>query len=110
MSLDASKCLSELREILVFARKQGLSARLRELLEYLSSYGNPEDESKTICRLSRDWAPHSLRFAIEERQPDGSYRFWFNGGLVYHEAKSDGTGPLATVVGPMPKADWLIHT
>jgi hypothetical protein len=57
--------------VMKFAEEMGLKDQLEEQLDYLGNYGEQEgcryDKSTgagTICRLYKDFAPHSFKFIM----------------------------------------------
>jgi len=103
-----------------FARAIGMAEQLQERLDYLANFACRDSEGncdpcKTRCKLSPDrpiglHTPHpdNFYFVMERRQPDGSYRFWFNGGLIFHGLK--GHYERGGSVHLEPTAGWEIHT
>lgn len=71
-------------KVVAFAKHAGLEVVLQEQLDYLASYACHNDESHTRCLLGWDFAPNSFAFLMERKQPDGEYKRWFNGGLIFH--------------------------
>ncbi len=63
--------------------------------------------------LYKDFAPLSFGFNIETKQDDGTWKFWFNGGLIFH-GRHDGGGsggaPSFAVSLTAVDEDWSIHT
>ncbi len=78
-------------------------------LDYLDAYGGSvseaDDRSWYRVQLGRDWAAHS--FSLTWKRLDvvtGTYRYAFNGGLIWHGGPGD---PLSVTVTPQ----WFgIHT
>lgn len=107
----AEKHLEEVRQ---FADKAGLRADLEAILARLASWGHTD---KSRCVLLKDFAPMSFAFHIERLMEDGTYKFNFNGGLIYHgphDGFGDGSAPsfsvdLGSIFGPQ-KPGWSIHT
>ena len=57
--------------------------------------------------------PHSFYFKMHRLLPDGTYKFWFDGGLIYHGPgqPGDGSAPAFSVeVGGPEGPHWSIHT
>lgn len=77
-----------------FAKQTDRLQQLQDRLDYLANYG----QSETRCRLYSDFAPHSLGFVMERKDGDG-WRYWFNGGLIYHGSHDD-----------RGKGGWSVHT
>ena len=49
---------------------------------------------------------------MQRKQPDGSYKYWFEGGLIYHgphDGYGSGQNPTLSVC-VNPTDDWAIHT
>jgi hypothetical protein len=100
-------------EVIVFADHVGARDRLQRQLDRLAAFSG--DESTTRCLLHRDFAAHSFAFLIETRSADGSWRTWFNGGLIYSGPGQplDGSFPALTVSLDRASGvehDWSIHT
>ncbi len=70
------KCQEHYDKVVAWAHQNYCLEKLKEKLDYLTTYA----DSKCVCELYSDFAPHSFEFAIIK---DG--KFWFNGGLIYHE-------------------------
>jgi len=99
-------------EVLAFADKIGMSEQLEGRLQYLNTYAENEEQGKTCCRLFKDFAPYSYFFIMEIRQLDGSFRQWFNGGLIFHgkhDNGGDGSYPTLSMC-LAPTDGWSIHT
>lgn len=99
--------------VIEFAERVGLRQQLEGRLRYLEHYAtSPDDPGKTRCRLFKDWARYSFEFVMDLRQPDGTYRQWFNGGLILHGADDGfGSGGAPTFsVCIEPTTGWEIHT
>lgn len=110
--LDGSLCTQRLKETLLFARERGLSKQFRERLQYLSTYAENDEKDSTLCVLYNDWAPHSFRFTVKRRQPDGSFKARMSGAFIFHDAGDSGVGQptLSVRVGDSSRAEWSIHT
>lgn len=74
------------------AESNGSLDDLIEQLEYLHVYGGIKDPEKYRVSLGYDWAGFGVVW--EMRNGDDEYKFFMNGGLIYHE--SDGR--------------WSVHT
>ncbi len=111
MPLDV-RCPEHLQAVRAFADSLGQEARadLEEKLSYLDRYGG---DGRTVCRLIKDFAPHSFAFLML-RTPEGggAPAVWFNGGLIYHGLGSTGGAfpTLAVEVAYDPRPHWSIHT
>jgi len=89
----------------------GLEKKLQEKLDYLGGYACHETPEDTRCRLFQDRAPLSFEFVMEKRQPDGTYKRWFNGGMIFYGAGDQGFGaPQFSVRIGNLDAGWSIHT
>jgi hypothetical protein len=107
----AEKHLQDVRDQ---ADKLGLREDLEAVLARLSTWGHRE---KSRCVLFKDFAPLSFAFNIEALLEDGTYKFDFNGGLIFHgphDGFGDGGAPsfsvdLGSVFGEQ-KPGWSIHT
>ncbi len=106
------ECQEHFDTVMLFAAENGLQHKLAERIEYLAYYAENGDVGKTRCSLFYDFAPNSFTFTIERRQVDGSYQYWFNGGLIFHDAGSSGSEyPVLSVrVGDTNESDWGVHT
>lgn len=102
----------QLREAFKVARGLGMSDQLKQQLRYLDDYAEHGDRGRTQCRLWDDFAPHSFYFVMKRRQEDGSYKRWFNGGLIFHGAHDNGGdgGAPTFSVSLTPASGWKIHT
>ncbi len=107
-----------LAEVRAFAERTGQLQNLEEKLAYLDTYAcrvqeDLIDRTLTRCLLARDHAPYSFDFTMQRQDPaTGEYRYWFNGGCIYH-GPHDGFGSGAAptyAVAITPSAGWLIHT
>ena len=98
--------------VMLFAAEHGLQHKFGDRIKYLSTYAEHGDVGKTRCRLGWDFAPQSFSFTMEKRQGDGEYVYWFNGGLIFHQANSNGVeNPVLSVrVGAHLESDWGVHT
>ncbi len=78
-------------------------------LDFLDAYGGAISEGDGRRRfrvaLGRDWAPHSFSVVWEQLDlQSGTYRYAFNGGLIWHGGPDD---PLCVSLTPQ----WFgIHT
>ncbi len=102
----------QLRGAFKVARANGLGEQLKKQLRYLNNYAEHGDVGRTQCRLWDDFAPHSFYFVMKRRQEDGSYKRWFNGGLIFHgihDNGGDGGAPTFSV-SLTPATGWKIHT
>ena len=103
-----------LTEVRAQADKLGLREKLEVQLKRLENYANhPDKPDANRCVLYKDWAPLSFGFNIEAKQPDGTYKFWFNGGLIFHgshDRGGDGGAPTFSVSLVAVDEDWSIHT
>jgi hypothetical protein len=105
-------CPEHLEAVRAFADRLGPDARqdLEAQLAYLAGYGG---EGASVCRLAKDFAPHSFRFTLLRPRPAGGPPvFWFDGGLIYHgPGSSGGQYPtLAVDVSGDPRPHWSVHT
>ena len=65
--------------------------------------------NKTRCNLFKDFAPNSFYFEWQ-RRVDGEWKFWMNGGLIFH-GNDDGCGGPPTFSVNLERTDgWSIHT
>ena len=102
----ASGALAEARE---FAEAHGLGGNLEAKLNYLASYAGGKT---TRCRLFKDFAPLSFEFTMERLRPDGTWEYWFHGGLIFHgdhDGHGSGASPTLSVT-VSPATGWSIHT
>jgi len=103
------------------AAEMGKGDQLLGRLTYLAQYACwkqtddgdqvPGDFNTTRCVLCKDWAPLSFSFVMHQKT-EGGYRFWFNGGLIFHgqhDGFGDGSAPTYSV--DLSSTDgWSIHT
>ena len=89
-----------LEEVRSFAAKIGKKDQLEEVLNYLGGYACNGDRPSdyTRCTLYKDFAPYSFGFVVEAKNKVGEYQFWFNGGLIFHNADN------------VEDAEWTVHT
>ena len=90
-------CPERLEEARAFAKTLGVEDNLQSRLDYLAAYACQDqdghiDPKLTKCCLGADFAPHSFYFKMHRLQPDGTYKFWFDGGLIYHGPGQPGDG------------------
>jgi len=81
-------------KVVAEVKDKGLMTALQIQLDYLQSYGCAEDPEKCIVELGYDFAPLSFGIAFLFKQADGSYKFFMNGGLIFHECSQS----------------WSVHT
>ena len=103
-----------LEEVRAFADKVGKRENLEDKLKYLGNYACNGDRPQdyTRCILSKDYAPYSFYFVMQVKEKDGSYKFWFNGGLIFHgqhDGGGNGGAPTFSVC-LTPTDGWAIHT
>ena len=111
-------CPERLEEARAFARALSVEDNLQSRLDYLAAYACQGQDGRidpklTKCCLGADFAPHSFYFKMHRLQPDGTYKFWFDGGLIYHGPgqPGDGSAPAFSVeVGGPDGPHWSIHT
>jgi hypothetical protein len=104
------------KQVIEFAKKIGMYGTgnvsdLRRNLIYLRDYADHEHKGLTQCELYRD-EPWGFGFVMRRRNDRGEYRFWFNGGLLYHgshDGFGSGSGPTFAVT-VLPTDGWSIHT
>jgi hypothetical protein len=104
-------------KVVAFAKQIGMYEQLKDRLDYLDTYacrdgeGNV-DRTKTECRLSKDFAPYSFEFVLVRRNANGSFDYWFNGGLIFHGNHDNGGdgGAPTFAVNLSPEHGWSIHT
>lgn len=106
--------------VMEFARTVGMAEQLQEQLDYLANFACRDekgvcDPCRTRCKLFPDrpvgWHephPHNFYFVMERRQPDGSYKFWFDGGLIFHGLP--GHYEQGGSVQLVPSPGWTVHT
>ena len=115
------ECEKYLEEVRAAADKIGKRESLEKELKYLSEYACHVDDSygndcidldRTHCLLYTDFAPLSFGFVMQLRQEDGSYKNWFNGGLIWFGPGDTGVGlpQLSVRLGDTSKAGWSVHT
>ena len=112
--LDTTNCTLYLDEVQRTADAMGIRKKLDERLEWLAAYAcHDGDMAATRCKLYKDFAPLSFEFRMERREPDGSYRYWFNGGVIYHGPDCPGDGSFPSLSVDLSGDDtphWGIHT
>ena len=118
--LPYPECQDHARKVFETAKTMGLWSQLREALYYLHTYANREGctydkwnrRGNTRCDLYPDFAPHSFAVTMTRQDPDGTWRPWWNGGLIYQgpEAPADGSFPSLTVSLNPKDVGWFLHT
>jgi hypothetical protein len=102
------RCEEYLAKVRAHADSLGPDIRqqFEEKLKYLETYRNNE----CTCQLFTDFAPHS--FVFHMMKPGKPDEIWFNGGLIFHAARSSGVEfpVLAVTLDPQDKPHWNIHT
>lgn len=95
----------------MYEPNENVDGSLKERLEYLDKYAET-NRGDTRCILFKDFAPMSFEFVMQKKGPDGEYKRWFNGGLIFHQAHDSGAGaPTFSVrLGNNKKSGWSIHT
>lgn len=100
-------------EVIEFAKKigkwdmEGDLHSLKRNLDYLDNYF---DKNLTRCDLNPD-RPYGFGFSMFKKV-DGDWKYWFNGGLLYHgpiDGFGSGAGPVFAVT-LNPTNGWSIHT
>jgi hypothetical protein len=106
------KCDEYFNEVKKMAKRLGKLEQFESQLEYLNSYANHDDSENTKCIIFKDFAPLSFEFLMMKKQEDGSYKNWFNGGLIFHgQVDNFGSGSFPTLsVCVDPTDGWSIHT
>ena len=102
-----------LSEVRAQADKLGLREKLEKQLTFLGNYANHQGSCEHRTVLYKDFAPLSFGFNIETKQADGTWKFWFNGGLIFHgkhDGYGSGQGPAFAVTLTACDDDWSIHT
>lgn len=99
-----------------FARSLGptMVERLLAQLKFLNSYAEHDNHGAPNVRvtLHTDFAPYSFSILWERRGKDGNWKYWFNGGLIYHGPHDNGGdgGAPTFAVNLSPHHGWSIHT
>lgn len=99
-------------KVKAFAESTGRWEQLKEKLDYLDTYADHEREGLTKCVLGYDWAPYSFRFCMMTKDEAGEFKYWFNGGLIFHGSHDNGGGGGAPTFSVClnPTDGWSIHT
>ena len=112
-------CPYELYNARAFAEALDVGENLQSRLDELATYACQDQDGRinpelTKCYLMKaDIGLHSFHFKMHRLQPDGTYKFWFDGGLIYHGPgqPGDGSAPAFSVeVGGPEGPHWSIHT
>lgn len=95
-----------------FAKENGLDKKLQETLSYLDGYAGRD---RTVCELSRDFAPQSFRFAMYQNKEGKDPAYWFNGAVIFHgphDGGGSGGAPTYSVCvsSEDEKPHWQVHT
>jgi hypothetical protein len=102
-----------------FAEDMGLKDQFQKQLDYLGNYAEQEgcsyDKSigaGTICRLYKDFAPHSFTFILYgHKTAFADLKAMFNGGLIYQGPTSPANGSFPSLTVSLNKGDgWFVHT
>ena len=94
------KCSKEYYDkVIENAKTIGRYDQLQKQLIYLTNYGFRKDDgtfeaTRTRCDLYSDHCfpgeePMNFTFVMHRQQDDGSYREWFNGGLIFFRSSKD---------------------
>lgn len=101
-------------KVKAFAESIGAMDELQKQLDYLGGYACHDSPTDTKCNLFSDFARGSFAFTMEKHVADGSYKYWFNGGLIYRGPGQphDGSAPALTVDLSPAKSlhSWGVHT
>jgi Domain of unknown function (DUF4120) len=103
------KCAEYLAQVKAEAERLNRAEDLQKQLDYLDNFAGRDN---TRCELKKDGAPLSFAFVMIKKSDDGSERYWFNGGLIFHgkhDGFGSGSGP-AYAVTLDPTDGWSIHT
>ena len=84
-------------KVMDFAVKSKRKDQLQAKLNYLNTYADPEGKGLTRCTLGYDFALNSFGFVMDKLDDTGAYKYWFNGGLIFHGNHND-------------KNSWQVHT
>jgi hypothetical protein len=98
-----------LASVRAFADSVGAREQFEKKLEYLATYR----DGTCVCKLYKDFAPHSFEFVLMgPEKPDGTRERWFNGGLVLHAPHSTGAGApeFSVTLNPQDHYHWEVHT
>jgi hypothetical protein len=97
----------------VRAHADSLGPDIREQLEGKLSYLENFRGGECLCELFYDLAPHSFYFnLLGAPDAEGKRSLVFNGGLIFHAARSTGAGApeFAVTLDPQDKPHWQVHT
>jgi hypothetical protein len=105
-------CPAYFEKVKAEATQRGLMADLQDQLDYLANYAcHDDDAEKTRCQLHKDFAPLSFEFVMERRDTQNSpYKYWFNGGLIFHPGPGEPDNTFAVELSPSQKPHWSVHT
>lgn len=68
-----------------FANEQRILEALTAQLVYLHLYAcSWDDIERTKVTIGYDYAKHSFSVTIERRTPEGDYKHWMIGGLIFN--------------------------
>lgn len=101
-------CTMAVRDGGTLVYEQSLQPTLEAIQRHADEIGKRDHFERMLARLAyptffgveartivyNDFAPFSLGFNIQVKQPDGSWRFAMNGGFIYHQSAQE----------------WSIHT
>jgi hypothetical protein len=101
--------------VVKFAEAKGWKKYLDQRLDYLRKYADQEEKGLCRVELYKDSSPASFAIRWYKRKEDGTYEYWFNGGLIFHgdqtgwDEKGEYVDPFAVrlVADNNP---WGIHT
>ena len=111
------ECFKAIASIGDKERSRKMRKNLLDKLIWLRDYAcwtedDKKDQAKTKCQMFTDFAPLSFAFSMQTRKPDGTYEYWFNGGLIFHgqhDGGGNGGAPTFSVCLE-PTDGWSVHT
>ena len=113
------KCPEHFGKVMEFAAEMNLVDQFLSVLKRQSEYANGpgcsydrEEGKNTKCELYSDFAPYSFTFVMfRQEEPDGEWKPWFNGGLIYQGPglPANGSAPSFTV-SLNKDTGWFVHT
>ena len=105
------RCSDHLAAVRAYADTLGPAARAQ--FEAKLSYLEDFRQSACVCELFKDFAPYSFAFnLLGPLKADGTRDLWFNGGLIYHAARSNGVvaPEFSVTLNPQDEPHWQVHT
>lgn len=92
------------------AERLGLMEKLQSQLDYLANYANHGTYGEVECHLGYDFAPLSFSFVMKTRKEGENWKYWFNGGLIFHPGKMGPDKSFSVELVGSDEPHWSVHT